>query len=520
MESMTLFREFAQTAAPLAVAMLWQGLVVVAGLALCFQLAERVPARDQFRAWAAGFAALLALPLLHYLGAIHGVASSASFASEAPTVTHAWFDVDPRWALAIAGVWIAASLFRFADLTVHAIRLRAVCKQAEPMERSFAVTGRAITVCASRQVDRPSVIGFFRPRVLIPAWLLQRLTPVELEQVVLHEAEHLRRRDDWTNLVQKLALVLFPLNPALVWIERELCHQREMACDDAVIHATGKPRAYAACLTSLAERGLERRREALNLGAWSKRHELVGRVHRILRQSQSLNPLAARALLVVIGSGLAVGSVELARAPQMIAFVARPVAIAQSNVPDRVNIDGRAVAGYRAINAVAHIPERAAIANLDNRTTRKHSLLSTKEATEQTQPVRSSDASAFLVDQAVASKTPEATNRNGQWLVLTALEQVVTVRRQPTTVADYDVNQAAAVESADQAASGAVTAAANAGDAPAQQWTETQVILRAIPADNNSRDSGAQNAGDPQSNSQSAQPTVISVPDGWLVLQL
>ncbi len=54
------------------------------------------------------------------------------------------------------------------------------------------------------------MIGFFAPRILIPEWLYLRLTPGELEQVVLHEAEHLRRRDDWTNLLQKLAWFCFP----------------------------------------------------------------------------------------------------------------------------------------------------------------------------------------------------------------------------------------------------------------------------------------------------------------------
>ena len=79
------------------------------------------------------------------------------------------------------------------------------------------------------------MIGFFKPRILIPDWLFARLTSGELEQIVLHEAEHLRRRDDWTNLFQKLCLVFFPLNPALMWIEHRLCREREMACDDGVI---------------------------------------------------------------------------------------------------------------------------------------------------------------------------------------------------------------------------------------------------------------------------------------------
>ena len=130
-------------------------------------------------------------------------------------------------------------------------------------------------VCTTPNLDRPSVIGFFAPRILIPEWLLTRLTPGELRQIVLHETEHLRRGDDWTNLFQKLCLVLFPLDPALVWIERRLCAEREMACDDGVVRVTHAPRAYAACLASLAERGLRRRAEALSLGAWQRRPELA-----------------------------------------------------------------------------------------------------------------------------------------------------------------------------------------------------------------------------------------------------
>ncbi len=52
---------------------------------------------------------------------------------------------------------------------------------------------------------------------------------------------------------------LFPLNPALAWMERRLCREREMACDEGVVRSTQAPRAYAACLASLAERRLERR---------------------------------------------------------------------------------------------------------------------------------------------------------------------------------------------------------------------------------------------------------------------
>ena len=240
--------------------------------------------------------------------------------------------VDARWSLVIAGIWVAAALYRAGELAVHSIRLRKLWREATPVEVDGGLKSGltpvaakwyrgAVEVCTTRALERPSVIGFLKPRILIPDWLFARLTAGELEQIVLHEAEHLRRNDDWTNLLQKICLVVFPLNPALVWIERRLCREREMACDDGVIRITRAPRAYATCLASLAERGLERRVEALSLGAWERRPELVDRVHSVLRRKKMMGPVGNFALLGALGCSLLFGSVELARCPQMIAFV-------------------------------------------------------------------------------------------------------------------------------------------------------------------------------------------------------
>ena len=385
------FEAFAQVAGPVFVAALWQGAVVAGGLALCVRLAPRVSAADRFRAWSAGFAALVALPFLPFLmAALRAGAGTASQGADGP-MTRAWLDLDPRWTLAIAAVWVLVALVRVAYLAVHSLGLRRLWKRAAPIEISEAgpdpVTvaflarlkscpgTQRIQVCTTRELDRPSVIGFFRPRILIPEWLLGKLTPGELEQVVLHETEHLHRRDDWTNLLQKLALAVFPLHPALAWMERRLCREREMACDEAVVRATEKPRSYAACLTSLAERGMERelarragaRVEALSLGAWRRRPELAERVHRILRLGPGLQPAAAGALLGLVGCGLLLGSVELARSPQVVAFV-RPVRLETASVEARpagataagmvqTAYDADRMSGFQAMNATVRIPE-------------------------------------------------------------------------------------------------------------------------------------------------------------------
>lgn len=321
-----------EQAAAMAVTAIWQGAVVACGLAICLRLAPRTSAEHRFAIWAAAFVTLAILPFVSLLSLIPGTVANAGSAAGQEGAARPWLSIDNHWSLLIALLWAAASLCRAGDLAVHSFRLRKLWQDAIPVDlegdlgRFVAATKTALKrgpfqICTTNSLQRPSVIGFFKPRILIPDWLYARLTPGELEQIVLHEAEHLRRNDDWTNLFQKLCLILFPLNPALAWIERRMCREREMACDDGVIQITNAPRAYAACLTSLAERGLERRAEALSLGAWQRRPELVHRVHAILRRKRKLGPVGTRALLGAMGCSLLVGSIELARCPQLIAFV-------------------------------------------------------------------------------------------------------------------------------------------------------------------------------------------------------
>jgi hypothetical protein len=236
--------------------------------------------------------------------------------------------VDVRWSFAIAALWLMVSLVRAVKLVMSAVRLRGIWKRAVPVEGCDAVLlaagFREVELCTSKDVDRPSVIGFFSPRILIPEELFARLTTAEFGQIVLHEVGHLRRRDDWINLLQKLSLVLVPLNPVLMWIERRLCLERELACDDDVLRLTKAPKAYATCLTNLAEQRLGRklghRAAALSLGAWEKKSELARRVHSILLGGKTMGPAQARLVMGVLVLGLLGGSAELARCPQLVSF--------------------------------------------------------------------------------------------------------------------------------------------------------------------------------------------------------
>jgi hypothetical protein len=190
--------------------------------------------------------------------------------------------------------------------------------------------GRAVALCTSAEVQVPTAIGFFDPAVVIPAWLLQDLSAEELNQIVLHELAHLRRRDDWTNLVQQIVKALFFFHPAVWWIEKKISLEREMACDDAVLAATEKPRAYAECLAHLVERTFIRRSLALAQAALGRVRHTSLRVAQILNPNRpaaakhSLKPALALIAICAVGS-----AVVASREPQLVAFRdAQPAAVA------------------------------------------------------------------------------------------------------------------------------------------------------------------------------------------------
>jgi len=303
---------------------IWEGAALAVCVVLCLRLFPGLSAAARSFVWMNVF---LLLVLLHVVP-LMGVRGNSASLGHSPHL-----QLGLVWSFVIAVIWILLSLWRAAQLIISAIRLRGLVNRATPVSADAALEAlleirrdagrlrRSAVLCSSTEVERPSVFGFFQPRILIPPALLERLTSAELQQVVIHEMEHLRRADDWTNLLQKIALVLIPLNPALLWVERRLCAERELACDDSVLRSSCGRKAYAICLTHLAEYSMLRRSLSLVLGAWERQSELVRRVHRILRRpSESMSRKQTWALTASLTAGVLVCAFGLAHSPQLVSF--------------------------------------------------------------------------------------------------------------------------------------------------------------------------------------------------------
>jgi len=123
--------------------------------------------------------------------------------------------------------------------------VRAAVRESTPIRLATESLPCQTEIRSSATVLEPAVVGMWRPILLLPAGIEQRLTAAELESVIAHEACHVTSRDNLTAGVQMIIECLFWFHPAVWWIGGRLIQERERACDEHVLGVLQNPRAYA-----------------------------------------------------------------------------------------------------------------------------------------------------------------------------------------------------------------------------------------------------------------------------------
>jgi beta-lactamase regulating signal transducer with metallopeptidase domain len=300
----------------------------------------------RFAVWFLALLTVAALPVLGGFGAGPGqrqammMISSGMSAPVSRSLAPA-IAIPGRWALFVFLAWavgVGVAMARLATGLWHLRQLRRSCTPVvaadlDPVVRKTVEAigaSESVTVATSECVRVPAAIGFWKRTIVLPAWALRELPPEDLNVILLHEFAHLRRGDDWTNLIQKIVRALFFFHPAVWWIENRLSVEREMACDDAVLAETANPHGYATCLVSLLEKSLahgraqrfvdKRRSSSLAHAAVDRAREAALRLAQIL---DAKRPVATRVWKPALGMVAAFSVVCLAllpHAPQFVAF--------------------------------------------------------------------------------------------------------------------------------------------------------------------------------------------------------
>jgi len=250
-----------------------------------------------------------------------------------------------RWPPRIIGAWMlltSVMLLRLAVSCLALARRKALAREAPPhlaarLETWLTQCGSArgrVRLAASPGIPTPVAAGLRRPAILLPPALLEQLEEGDLDRIGLHEAAHLARRDDYALILERLLEALFALHPVVRWIARRIDLEREIACDDFVVQATGSPRPYAACLTRVAELTGGVRSSRVAAAAADERSHLTRRVDMLLDKTRHTGTRLLKTRLAATVAALAALSFFAARTPGLIAFATpQPAAAAVAPVP-------------------------------------------------------------------------------------------------------------------------------------------------------------------------------------------
>ncbi|MFL5654081.1 MAG: M56 family metallopeptidase [Ktedonobacteraceae bacterium] len=203
------------------------------------------------------------------------------------------------------GLLLGMGVIAFGALGMGTIRL---------LLMAWVVTRRAVLICSELQAlangmagqldtirprvrlyvyDQPLALtyGLWKPTVLLSTWMVEHLDRRELEAVVVHELEHVARRDylvTWLAMVLRDAFFYLPTS----WVAyRQLQREKELACDDLAIAVTHRPLALASALTKVWLHAVDTPR-LVELSAAQTLAEvgasINGRIERLLAISESM----------------------------------------------------------------------------------------------------------------------------------------------------------------------------------------------------------------------------------------
>ena len=310
---------------------LWQSTAFLAAVWLLTLVLRRNEARMRSSLWLAASAKfLLPFSLLTALGRLlpgpqhfevqppASVTSAIAIASHpfseitsySPVVrTHAVRLVDPAtpWLPAIlVVVWLCgaatvALLWYRRWRQVASARRRAIPIQhgrelniLRRLESAAGSTSR-VALLHSQETTEPGIFGIFRPALLWPQHLSDRLEDEHIEAILAHELSHARRHDNLAAALHMVVEAVFWFHPAVWWMETRMLDERERACDEAVIRSAARPEIYAESLLMTCRFCVE---SPSLCAAGVTGADLRSRVERILSGAGVLRLSARRKLLI------------------------------------------------------------------------------------------------------------------------------------------------------------------------------------------------------------------------------
>lgn len=159
----------------------------------------------------------------------------------------------------------------------------------------------------------PALVGFLRPRLVLPRDFEQRFDAHEQTLIRAHEAVHQRRHDNVWNALACAALSLQWFNPVAHFALQMMRSDQESSCDAAVLRS--RPDSLAAYAHALLKtQGVNV--QSMFVCPWHFPHPLVERISMLQNHTPTLSATRAGRTLLIASALLATGVVYATQALQ------------------------------------------------------------------------------------------------------------------------------------------------------------------------------------------------------------
>jgi len=149
-------------------------------------------------------------------------------------------------------VWASGFLGISCSWWIRWRRLSAAVRAGSPVHLEIPI--RAVS---SPTLWEPGVFGVFRPVMLLPEGILNRLTSTQLKGVIAHELCHVYYRDNLIAAIHMFVETVFWFHPLVWWIGKRMVEERERACDEEVLRLGNEPRGYAEAILTVCKAYVE-----------------------------------------------------------------------------------------------------------------------------------------------------------------------------------------------------------------------------------------------------------------------
>jgi bla regulator protein blaR1 len=202
--------------------------------------------------WRHTYAPAVTLPLVQFVQPYAPIRHAAMAGAAAPNLLLI-FGIALWFYGAAAVVFLWRQRWRRIARMLDGAEVMATGREVEALRR----LGAPIPIVSSDAPLEPGVLGIWRPVLFWPARMSERLSDSQLEAILAHEANHVRRRDNLAAAMHMLIEALLWFHPLVWWIGARLVEERENACDEAVLDLQNQPHAYAEGILKVCEYCLE-----------------------------------------------------------------------------------------------------------------------------------------------------------------------------------------------------------------------------------------------------------------------